>query len=223
MLFPVPGDPVTYRLGDKVIRRGDRGDGAFLLDDFSHHLRRAPRSISLLTWSPSYRLTGRKTPPVRETPRTALRLSERADHCATGMLAPQPTRAPCNAALNACDPLEELKRRIAAGRRGAHRIRDDRFYPEIRLRSSSTTITGSTTRCINQVRCVVEQVEVSTVAWATLRRDWHLDETFLRTITSTLRTCVDVSAPLIIFNKSNSSHQSTSILQETLPQPSAPP
>mgnify|MGYP000855034906 FL=1 len=158
-----------------------------------------------------------------EPPRTALRLSERADHCATGMLAPQPTRAPCNAALNACDPLEELKHRIAAGRRGAHRIRDDRFYPEIRLRSSSTTITGSTTRCINQVRCVVEQVEVSTVAWATLRRDWHLDETFLRTITSTLRPCVDVSTPLTIFNKSNSSHQSTSTLQETLPQPSAPP
>jgi len=158
-----------------------------------------------------------------EPPRTALRLSERTDHCATGMLTPQPTRAPCNAALNACDPLEELKRRIAAGRRGAHRIGDDRFYPKIRLRSSSTTITGSTTRRINQVRCVVEQVEVSTVAWAALRRDWHLDETFLRTITSTLRTCVDVSAPLIIFNKSNSLHESTSTLQETLPQPSAPP
>ena len=38
MLFPVPGDPVTYRLWDKVIRRGVRRDGAFLLDDFSHDL-----------------------------------------------------------------------------------------------------------------------------------------------------------------------------------------
>ena len=38
MLFPVPGDPVTYRLGDKVILRGDRGDGAVLLDHLTHHL-----------------------------------------------------------------------------------------------------------------------------------------------------------------------------------------
>ena len=38
MIFSVSGDPVTYRLGDKVIRRGDRGDGAFLLDDFTHDL-----------------------------------------------------------------------------------------------------------------------------------------------------------------------------------------
>ena len=40
--------------------------------DLTHHLRRAPRSISLLAWDLSYRLTGRKTPPVRETPRTPL-------------------------------------------------------------------------------------------------------------------------------------------------------
>ena len=49
MLFPVPGDPVTYRLGNKVIRRGDRGDGAlskrwrtlsFALRQASQHIRR---------------------------------------------------------------------------------------------------------------------------------------------------------------------------------------
>ena len=39
MLLFVSCDPVTYRLGDKVIRRGDRGDGALLLNDFTHELR----------------------------------------------------------------------------------------------------------------------------------------------------------------------------------------
>ena len=49
----------------------DRAPSDGHVDGLTHDLGLAtPRSISLLAWSPSYRLTGRKTPPVRETPRT---------------------------------------------------------------------------------------------------------------------------------------------------------
>ena len=38
MIFSVPGDPVTHRLGHKIVRGGYRGYRAVLLNDITHDL-----------------------------------------------------------------------------------------------------------------------------------------------------------------------------------------
>lgn len=70
VLLLVPCDPVTTSLRHKIVRGGHRGDRTVL--HRGPHVRpvlAASLRVSLLGWSPSYRLRGRKIASPRNTAR----------------------------------------------------------------------------------------------------------------------------------------------------------